>query len=160
VKCGAADAASDSGNDYTCDLDAGKLCVNGGAACARVCKDGSNPCSEDCIANQCVAHGCPEDVAAAGCKPSCGVGETCVMRQLNGGAQRLPDDAGNCPAGTHPSNLGGSFVVCANDPTFMCAKRPSSCGPFIDCNCATDLCGSYMCTGASNAEVDCVLNAP
>lgn len=132
---------------------------NPGAACARVCKDGSNPCSYACVNHQCVSRGCPEDVVVdggtPGCNPACGAGETCVRNQLNGGAQMLVSDAGTCPPDYH---VNGNF--CQRNPTYTCKTTPASCNGTATCACASSLCDGSQCVGASTGQLDCELNAP
>ena len=72
--------------------------VNTGASCARVCQDGSNPCSYACTANKCVSRGCPED-KDAGTGPDSGR-KTCAVTSdcgVNPGAScaRVCNDGSN-----------------------------------------------------------------
>ena len=160
----ATDANTNGGESDGSAEDAGKSCttaadcgVNTTASCARVCQDGSNACTYACsTTKQCVLRGCPEDSAPSGCMPECGASDVCVKSQFNGGAALPVDDAGMCPEGDHAEN-----GLCVSDPVFACEPKPASCGIPFDCSCASVLCKSgYTCSGTTQHEVDCNLDAP
>jgi hypothetical protein len=115
---GSADAGSNGQDGGAADvqsgqdaLDAGAFCSvdadcppNPGASCAHVCADGTNPCGNVCVGNQCVMRGCPNDVDggldggssdAGGSDAGSSDGGSC---QPNGGQCSVPGDccSGNC----------------------------------------------------------------
>ena len=95
---------------------------------------------------------------ASDCSPPCQTDQICVGTGTEGGAVIMPNDAGVCPAGSHPSST-GTLTFCQRDLSYACAPMPSSCNGTLACDCATSLC-PYSCQVASNRELLCVELVP
>jgi hypothetical protein len=74
--------------------------------------------------------------------------------QVSGGVF-IPEDAGACPEGEHPSGNGS----CDHDPSYSCQPIPAACNGKVSCACAQSLCFG-MCQSASQDELDCVELVP
>ncbi len=94
------------------------------------------------------------------CTPACLTGSVCVGTGTEGGALIMPNDAGVCPAGSHPS--GGTVAFCERDLAYGCQPIPAGCNGTITCACASTLCpsGPYTCQTPSAGELDCVELVP
>lgn len=98
------------------------------------------------------------DGGGMSCSPACSTTSVCVGTGVEGGAVIVANDAGVCPAGSHPSGVG---ALCAHDLSFACKPIPAACGGTVTCACASSLCPtSYVCGGPSDGVLTCVLQAP
>lgn len=90
------------------------------------------------------------------CSPACGSGSICVGTGTEGGALIMPDDAGVCPSGRHPSGN-----ICVTDLSYACMTIPSGCGGTVTCACASSLCpASHTCQGPSGGILTCIEAVP
>jgi len=119
-------------------------------------------CNADCVScpvemPACRSGTCALVPVSSVCGPAtCGNDQVCVVSQIEGGAVRLPDDAGVCPVGTRNNN-----GRCELLPTYRCAPRPAACGAGLSCDCARSLCDpSYVCESAAAGAIQCDLLAP
>jgi hypothetical protein len=93
--------------------------------------------------------------SATDCSPACGSGQICVGSGTEGGAIIVPNDAGVCPTGTHPS--GSTPTFCQNDLSYGCKPLPSGCNGTLTCACA---CSNPICQIISPTELTCVQAVP
>ncbi|HVR62138.1 MAG TPA: hypothetical protein VMU50_09575 [Polyangia bacterium] len=92
------------------------------------------------------------------CSPACDTISICVGTGTEGGAIIVANDAGVCPAGSHPAGISN---ICARDLSFACKPIPAACGATVTCACASSLCPtSYHCGGPSDGVLTCVLQVP
>lgn len=90
------------------------------------------------------------------CSPACGSGSICVGTGIEGGALFMPDDAGLCPSGRHPSGN-----ICETDLAYACMPIPAGCGGTVTCACASSLCpASHACQGPSGGILTCIEAVP
>jgi hypothetical protein len=90
------------------------------------------------------------------CSPACGSGSICVGTGIEGGALFMPDDAGVCPSGRHPSGQ-----ICVTDLSYACMTIPSVCAGTVTCACASSLCpASHTCQGPSAGILTCIEAVP
>jgi hypothetical protein len=90
------------------------------------------------------------------CSPACGSGSICVGTGTEGGALFMPDDAGVCPTGRHPSGN-----ICVTDLAYGCMTIPAGCGGTVTCACASSLCpASHACQGPSDGILTCIEAVP
>lgn len=91
--------------------------------------------------------------ASVTCNPACDAG-ICVAIVVNSATSFSRNDAGVCPAGTHPSSSGDR---CNLDPSYSCSWIPTACGQTVNCECAAMLCPNlYSCGGPTNGTLTCV----
>ncbi len=90
------------------------------------------------------------------CSPACSTGSTCVGTGIEGGALILPNDAGVCPSGRHPSGN-----ICEDGLACACMPIPAGCGGTVSCTCASSLCpASHACQGPSGGILTCIEAVP
>ena len=92
------------------------------------------------------------------CSPGCTSGSICIASGTEGGAIINANDAGVCPAGTHPT---GFENRCENNLAYGCMQIPATCGGTVTCTCAATLCRApEICMGPTNGVLSCILEAP
>jgi hypothetical protein len=100
----------------------------------------------------------------AGVCATCGVGSVCVEDQTEGGAIRLPNDAGQCQEGYFI--VPGGLATCSPLPSFHCAQLPAACNTapgsiaVAHCVCAPNLCTAATCTDLTPTLVQCLQLVP
>jgi hypothetical protein len=121
----------------------------------QVCSAACVTCSVETPA--CQSGTCALVPVSSACgSATCSSDQVCVVNQIEGGAVRLPDDAGVCPVGTQNNN-----GYCEPLPTYRCAPRPAACGSGLSCECAQSLCDpNYVCETAAAGAIQCDLQAP
>lgn len=101
------------------------------------------------------------DAGSAGCSPACSGNQVCAKYQILGGAVVEVDDAGTCPAGSHPNG-----TLCERDPAYECVAKPGACGPGqLDCGCAETICTSksscpFTCASTTSTQINCDCQTP
>jgi hypothetical protein len=129
---GTGTGGSDGGRDGGACVTVTDCAPNPGAACKSVCSDGSNPCVNACVNNQCVARGCPGDDGGASSPHS--QGQSC-------------DDGLGCTAGLVCKAIG--------DP---CATYPNCKVCYLPCQSDGGCPGNYSCAPTSGQGGDvCIL---